>query len=83
MEVNKIMELEKIRQIVAGILNIALESITPESAFIEDLGADSLDIYQIIMGIEDEFDLEISPAQAEQVRTVGEVMELIRNIGKE
>lgn len=77
------MELEKIRQIVAGILNIDPETVTADSTFIEDLGADSLDIFQVIMGVEEEFDIEISPEEAERVVTVGDAAKLVRSAGKE
>lgn len=77
------MELEKIRQIVAGILNIDPEMVTADSTFIEDLGADSLDIFQVIMGVEEEFDIEISPEEAERVATVGDAVELVRSAVKE
>lgn len=77
------MELEKIRQIVAGILNIDPEVVTADSTFIEDLGADSLDIFQVIMGVEEEFDIEISPEEAERVATVGDAVELVRSAVKE
>lgn len=77
------MELEKIRQIIAGILNIDPETVTADSTFIEDLGADSLDIFQVIMGIEEEFDIEISPEEAEQVATVEDAARLVRGAVKE
>lgn len=77
------MELEKIRKIVAEVLNIDPEEVTPESSFIQDLGADSLDVFQIIMGIEEEFDIEIAPEEAEEAVTVGEALELIRGAAKE
>lgn len=77
------MELEKIRQIIAGILNIDPETVTADSTFIEDLGADSLDIFQVIMGVEEEFDIEISPEEAERVATVGDAVKLVRRAGKE
>ena len=50
------MEFEKIQKIIADVLNIEPEKITMESAFVDDLNADSLDVLQIVMGIEDEFD---------------------------
>lgn len=77
------MELEKIRQIIAGILNIDPEKVTADSTFIEDLGADSLDIFQVIMGIEEEFDIEVSPEEAEQVVTVEDAARLVRSAVKE
>ena len=73
------MELEKIRQIIAGILNVNPDEVNADSAFIEDLGADSLDVFQIIMGVEEEFDIEISPEEAERISTVAEAVELVRN----
>ncbi|MFG6355423.1 MAG: acyl carrier protein [Acetatifactor sp.] len=73
------MELEKIKGIIAGVLNIEPSGITPDSTFIEDLGADSLDVFQIVMGIEEEFDIEISPEDAERIGTVGEAVELVRS----
>ena len=72
------MELEKIKGIIAGILNIDPDTVNEDSAFIEDLGADSLDVFQIIMGVEDDFDIEISPVEAERISTVGEAVELVR-----
>ena len=77
------MELEKIRKIVAEILNIDPEEVKPERRFIEDLSADSLDVFQIIMGIEEEFDIEISSEAAEKVATVGEALELLRSTVKD
>ena len=73
------MELEKIRQIIARILNVNPDEVNADSAFIEDLGADSLDVFQIIMGVEEEFDIEISPEEAERISTVAEAVELVRN----
>lgn len=74
------MELEKIKQIIAGILNVNPDEVNADSAFIEDLGADSLDVFQIIMGVEEEFDIEISPEEAERISTVAEAVELVRNV---
>ena len=53
------MELEKIKAIIAEVLNIDADSITADTTFVDDLGADSLDIFQIIMGIEEEYDIEL------------------------
>lgn len=77
------MELEKIGQIIAEILNIDPETVTADSTFIEDLGADSLDIFQVIMGIEEEFDIEVSPEEAERVVTVEDAARLVRSAVKE
>ena len=62
------MEFEKLQAIIAEVLNIEPEEVTMQSTFVDDLGADSLDIFQIIMGIEEEFDIEIPNEAAEQDR---------------
>ncbi len=62
------MELEKLKQIIAEVLNVDADEITMETTFVDDLGADSLDIFQIIMGIEEEFDIEIQNDAAERIR---------------
>ena len=72
------MEFEKIREIIADVLNIDEDSITMESAFVDDFRADSLDIFQIIMGIEETFDIEINNEDAEKIVTVGDVVEQIK-----
>ena len=63
------MEFEKLKKIIAEVLNVDPDEITMETTFQDDLGADSLDVYQIIMGIEEEFDIEIPAESAEQVTT--------------
>ena len=73
------MEFEKLQKIIGEVLNIDGEEITMETTFIDDLGADSLDIYQIIMGIEEEFDIEIPNEEAENIVTVAEAVEQIKN----
>ena len=72
------MEFEKLKKIIAEVLNVDPDEITMETTFQDDLGADSLDVYQIIMGIEEEFDIEIPAESAEQVTTV-EAVEMIKN----
>lgn len=74
------MELEKIKAIIAEVLNIDADSITEDTAFVDDLGADSLDIFQIIMGIEEEYDIELDNESVEQIQTVGDAVEAIRTI---
>lgn len=66
------MEFEKIKEITAGILNISPESITERSSFYEELGADSLDLFQILTLIEDTFDVDIAEKDLELFRTVGD-----------
>ena len=73
------MELEKIKAIIAEVLNIDADSITEDTTFVDDLGADSLDIFQIIMGIEEEFDIEIANEDAEHIVTVSDAVEEIKN----
>ncbi|MCD8121496.1 MAG: acyl carrier protein [Clostridiales bacterium] len=73
------MEFEKLQNIIAEVLNLAPDEIEQETTFVEDLGADSLDIFQIIMGIEEEFDIEIPTEAAEQIVSVGDAVELIKN----
>jgi len=60
-------------------LGIEEDEITMESSFIDDLGADSLDIVELIMALEEEFDLEIPDSEAEKITTVGDVVEYIKN----
>ncbi|MCM1102101.1 MAG: acyl carrier protein [Clostridium sp.] len=72
------MELEKLKKVIAEVLNVDPEEITPETTFMDDLGADSLDVFQIIMGIEEEFDIEIPAEKAEKITTVEEAVELIK-----
>ena len=73
------MEFEKLQGIIAEVLNIEPEYVTMAATFVDDLGADSLDIFQIIMGIEEEFDIEIPNEAAEQIVTVGDAVEQIKN----
>ena len=73
------MEFEKLQGIIAEVLNIEPEEVTMAATFVDDLGADSLDIFQIIMGIEEELDIEIPNEAAEQIVTVGDAVEQIKN----
>ena len=73
------MEFEKLQQIIAEVLNTEPDEITMNTTFVDDLGADSLDIFQIIMGIEEEFDIEIPTAFAEKIVTVQDAVEQIKN----
>lgn len=74
------MELERIKAIIAEVLNIDADSITADTTFVDDLGADSLDIFQIIMGIEEEYDIELENEAVEQIQTVGDAIEALRAI---
>ena len=73
------MEFEKLQEIIAEVMNVDPEEITMDTTFVDDLGADSLDVFQIIMGIEEEFDIEISNEDAEKIVTVGDAVEQIKN----
>ena len=72
------MEFEKLRDIIVEVLNVDETEVTMESTFIDDLGADSLDVFQIIMGIEEEFDIEIPNEDAEKIVSVGDAVEQIK-----
>lgn len=73
------MEFDKLKKSIADVLNVDPEEITLETTFMEDLGADSLDIFQIIMNIEEEFDMEIPADKVEHITTVGEAVNLIKD----
>ena len=72
------MEFEKLQQIIAEVLNIDPEEITMNTTFVDDLGADSLDVFQIIMGIEEEFDIDIASENAEKIVSVADAVEEIK-----
>ena len=74
------MELEKLQQIIAEVLNVDTEEITPDTTFVDDLGADSLDVFQIVMGIKEEFDIEIPAEEVEQIVSVGDAVEQIKSL---
>ena len=72
------MEFEKLQDIIADVLNVQKDEIKPETTFVDDLGADSLDIFQIIIGIEEEFDIEIDNDEAEKIVTVQDAVDQIK-----
>ena len=72
------MEFEKLKKSIVDVLNVDENEITMDTTFIDDLGADSLDVFQIIMGLEEEFDIEIPNEQAEKIVTVGDAVEQIK-----
>ena len=74
------MELEKLQAIIADVLDVDTSEVTMETTFVDDLGADSLDVFQILMGVEEEFDIEIDPEEAEKIVSVGDAVQAIRNI---
>lgn len=69
----------KVKDIIVEQLGVAETAITAEASFIDDLGADSLDIVELIMALEEEFDLEIPDADAEKIVTVNDVVEYIKD----
>ena len=73
------MEFEKLQSIIAEVMSVDPDEITMETRFTDDLGADSLDVFQIIMGIEDAFEIEIPTEEAEKITTVGDAVERIKN----
>ncbi len=68
----------RVRSIIADQLGLSEDDIKPESKFIEDLGADSLDIVELIMAMEEEFQTEIPDEEAEKIRTVGDAIEYVK-----
>ena len=73
------MVFEKVKKIIVEQLGVEEEEIAMESSFIDDLGADSLDIVELIMALEEEFDLEIPDSEAEKIATVGDAVDYIKN----
>ena len=79
-EVNRMSDVfERVKKIIVDRLGVDEAEVTPEASFRDDLGADSLDVVELVMELEDEFDLEISDEDAEKIRTVGEVVEYIKS----
>lgn len=72
------MEFEMLKEIIADVLNVDAAEIKMETTFVEDLGADSLDVFQIIMGIEEKLHVEVDTDAAEGIKTVGDAVELIK-----
>ena len=69
---------DKVKEVIVEQLGVAEDSVTEEASFIDDLGADSLDIVELIMALEEEFDIEIPDSDAEKVVTVGDVVDYIK-----
>jgi acyl carrier protein len=68
----------KVREIISEQLGVSVDQVTPEASFIEDLGADSLDIVELVMALEEEYGMEISDEDAEKIRTVRDVVNYIQ-----
>jgi acyl carrier protein len=71
-------EFERVKSVIVDQLGVDEESVTLEASFVDDLGADSLDIVELIMGLETEFDIEIPDDQAEKISTVGDAVNYIK-----
>ena len=69
---------ERVKAIIVEQLNVPAEDVTPEASFIDDLGADSLDIVELVMALEEEYDIEISDEEAEKIQTVGDAISYIQ-----
>lgn len=74
--------IDKIKDIIVDKLGIDEEKVTPEASFKDDLGADSLDIAELVMELEDEFDMEIPDEEAEKINTVGDAVKYIESLEK-
>ena len=70
---------QRVKEIICEQLGVSEDQVTPQASFIEDLGADSLDIVELVMALEEEYDMEIPDEDAEKVRTVSDVVEYIEN----
>ena len=75
--------LEKMKEIIAEQLSVEADTVTESSSFKEDLGADSLDLFELVMALEDEYSVEIPAEDLEQLTTVGDVMNYLKNKGVE
>ena len=73
---------EKIKRIIAEQLGVDEEDVKPEASFVNDLGADSLDLVELIMAMEEEFDIKIEDEEAEKIKTVQDVVDFIANATK-
>ncbi len=74
---------EKVKNIIVEQLNVDAERVTPDASFIEDLGADSLDIVELVMAFEEEFSVEVPDEDAEKLQTVGDVVKYIEERAKQ
>jgi acyl carrier protein len=77
------MEFDKIRDVIAEQMSLDADKITRETSFVEDLGADSLDIFQIISELEEVFDMEFTNEDAEKIKTVGDAVDCVKRASKE
>lgn len=73
------MEFERVKNFIVDQLSVDADEVTLEASFVDDLGADSLDVVELIMGLETEFDIEIPDEDAEKISTVGDAVEYIKS----
>lgn len=74
------MEFDKLCKIIAEVLSVDPAEVKEETTFMEDLGADSLDLYQILLKVEEEFEMKVSPEAVDEIVTVGQAMDLIKKM---
>ena len=74
------MEFEKLRSIIVEVLNVDEDEVTMDTTFVDDLGADSLDVFQIITGIEDEFDIKFTMKDVIGMKKVGDMVDIILSL---
>ncbi|MDY3971479.1 MAG: acyl carrier protein [Clostridia bacterium] len=72
-------EFERVKNVIVDQLSVDAEEVKPEASFVDDLGADSLDVVELIMGLETEFDIEIPDEDAEKISTVGDAVDYIKS----
>ena len=77
------MEFDKIKSIISEVLSIDADGITEETTFVDDLGADSLDLFELVMALEDEYNVEIPAEELTDLNTVGDVIDYLKNKGVE
>jgi acyl carrier protein len=70
---------ERVKEIIVDQLGVDEGEVTPDAKFIDDLGADSLDIVELVMALEEEYDIEISDEEAEKIQTVGDAIDFIKS----
>ena len=73
------MDFERVKNVIVDQLSVDADEVTLEASFVDDLGADSLDVVELIMGLETEFDIEIPDEDAEKISTVGDAVEYIKS----
>ena len=76
------MEFEKLQKIIAEVMNVSEEEIRPETTFVDDLGIDSLDFFQILIDLEETYDIHIDQQEAEEIVTIGDAVETLRRATK-